>query len=210
MDCLRQKFNGDMMAIVPQLAMSGGTIMACACKEIIMGRQSSLGPVDPQMSGLPASGIVSEFYHASEVIKQDSDKMNVWGPVIAGYFPSLIETCKKAILWSKELAAEYLSGSMFRDELESDGKSAEQKIDSIIQLLTDQNPTKPHAGHIPAPICKHYGLKVIEMEKDQDLQDVILSIHHASVLTIMNTSVVKIIENQNKQAYVVTYSSGYE
>lgn len=205
-DYLDQKFKGDMRAIVPQLAMSGGTIMACACREIIMGRQSSLGPIDPQINGLPASGIVSEFYHANKEIKQDSSKINVWGPIIAGYHPSLIETCKKAIQWSRELANDYLSGSMFREELKLDSQYAEQKINDIIRLLTDQNLTKSHTRHIPAPICKNYGLKIVEMEKDQDLQDIILSIHHASALTIMNTYVVKIIENQNSQAYISTYS----
>ena len=180
--------------------------MACACKEILMGKQSSLGPIDPQINGLSASGIVSEFYHANKEIKQDSSKMNVWGPIISRYSPSLIETCKKAILWSKELAYEYLSGSMFREELESNKQSAEKKIDHIIQLLTNQNLTKSHARHIPAPICKDYGLKIIEIEKDQDLQDIILSIHHASALTIMNTPAIKIIENQNSQAYISTYS----
>ena len=193
-------------AIAPQLAMSGGTIMACACREIIMGRQSSLGPIDPQINGLPASGIVSEFYHANKEIKQDSSKINVWGPIIAGYHPSLIETCKKAIQWSRELANDYLSGSMFREELKLDSQYAEKKINDIIRLLTDQNLTKSHTRHIPAPICKNYGLKIVEMEKDQDLQDIILSIHHASALTIMNTYVVKIIENQNSQTYISTYS----
>lgn len=205
-DYLDQKFKGDMRAIVPQLAMSGGTIMACACREIIMGRQSSLGPIDPQINGLPASGIVSEFYHANKEIKQDSSKINVWGPIIAGYHPSLIETCKKAIQWSRELANDYLSGSMFREELKLDSQYAEKKINDIIRLLTDQNLTKSHTRHIPAPICKNYGLKIVEMEKDQDLQDIILSIHHASALTIMNTYVVKIIENQNSQTYISTYS----
>lgn len=205
-DYLNQKFNGDMRAIVPQLAMSGGTIIACACREIIMGRQSSLGPIDPQINGLPASGIVSEFYHASKEIKQDSSRMNVWGPIIAGYHPSLIETCKKAIQWSRELAGDYLSGSMFREELKTNRQSAEKKIDGIIRLLTDQNLTKSHTRHIPTPTCKNYGLKIVEMEEDQELQDIILSIHHASALTIMNTHVVKIIENQNKQAYISTYS----
>ena len=205
-DYLNQKFEGNMRAIVPQLAMSGGTIIACACREILMGKQSSLGPIDPQINGLSASGIVSEFYHANKEIKQDSDKMNVWGPIITGYHPSLIETCKKAISWSKELAYDYLSGSMFRDELEPDNKYAKTKIDNIIRLLTDQNLTKSHARHIPTPICKDIGLKIIEMEKDQDLQDIILSVHHASTLTIMNTSAVKIIENQNSQAYISTYS----
>jgi len=205
-DYLKQKFHGDMRAIVPQLAMSGGTIIACACKEILMGKQSSLGPIDPQINGLPASGIVSEFYHAYREMKQDKSKINVWGPVISRYPPSLVENCKNAISWSKELAEEYLTGSMFRDDLRRDSDRAMEKISEIIRLLTDQNMTKSHSRHIPMPICQDTGLKIVEMEKDHDLQDLILSVHHASALTITNTHVLKIIENQNGQAYVPGYS----
>ena len=41
-------FGTDIRAIVPQLALSAGTMVALACKEIIMGKHSSLGPIDPQ------------------------------------------------------------------------------------------------------------------------------------------------------------------
>ena len=204
-DYLRQKFQGDMRAIVPQLAMSGGTIMACACKEILMGKQSSLGPIDPQISGLPASGILSEFCNAHEDIKRDKMLIHVWRPIISKYPPLLIETCKKAISWSKELASDCLSGSMFKDDLVRDPDSAQEKIDNIIQLLTDQDMTKSHSRHIPMRVCQSAGLKITEMEKDQNLQDIILSIHHASALTIANTPVIKIIENQNGQTYAQKY-----
>lgn len=40
---LYKMFNGDVRAIIPQLAMSGGTMISFSCKEIIMGKQSSLG-----------------------------------------------------------------------------------------------------------------------------------------------------------------------
>lgn len=204
-DYLNQKFGGDMRAIVPQLAMSGGTIIACACKEIIMGKQSSLGPIDPQVNGLPASGIVSEFYSASKEMKEDKSKSNVWGPVISRYPPSLIENCKKAISWSKELAGEYLSGSMFKEELGSDRDATEKKIQNIVRLLTDQEMTKSHSRHIPMPVCQDAGMRIVEMETNQELQDAILSIHHSSVLTIMNTSAAKIIENHEGQAYISGY-----
>lgn len=46
-DYLHSMFGNDIRAIVPQLAMSAGTMIACSCKEIIMGQQSSLGPIDP-------------------------------------------------------------------------------------------------------------------------------------------------------------------
>ena len=41
--------------IVPQYAMSGGTLLAMAADHIIMDRHAMLGPVDPQLNGLPAS-----------------------------------------------------------------------------------------------------------------------------------------------------------
>jgi ClpP class serine protease len=47
-DYLRSIFGKDIRAFIPQLALSAGTMIACACKEIYMGKQSSLGPVDPQ------------------------------------------------------------------------------------------------------------------------------------------------------------------
>lgn len=39
-DYLRSMFGNDIRAIVPQLALSGGTMIACSCKEILMGKQS--------------------------------------------------------------------------------------------------------------------------------------------------------------------------
>jgi ClpP class serine protease len=46
---LREMFGSDIRAVVPQIAMSAGTIIACSCKSILMGKHSNVGPVDPQM-----------------------------------------------------------------------------------------------------------------------------------------------------------------
>lgn len=45
-------------AFVPVYAMSGGTLIALAADEIVMGEFSVLGPIDPQLSGFPAASIV--------------------------------------------------------------------------------------------------------------------------------------------------------
>lgn len=57
-DYLWGKFAGDVRCFVPQMAMSAGTMIACASREIWPGMQSSLGPIDPQLNGLPAHGVV--------------------------------------------------------------------------------------------------------------------------------------------------------
>jgi ClpP class serine protease len=43
---------------VPVYAMSGGTLIALAADEIVLGEFSVLGPIDPQLLGFPAASIV--------------------------------------------------------------------------------------------------------------------------------------------------------
>lgn len=200
-DYLRQKFGADMRAIVPQLAMSGGTMIACACKEILMGRQSSLGPVDPQLgNGTPAYGILDEFEKAYQEIKKDKDKIPLWQTILAKYSPALIGECRKAVEWAEELVRDYLSTGMFAND-----PKMEQKVDAIVGLLTSHDLTKSHGRHIPTTVCANLGLKIVPIEQNSDLQDTILSIHHASAMTITNTNAIKIIENQNGQAFIPAY-----
>lgn len=49
---------GKVTVFIPHYAMSGGTLIAIAADEIVMDRNAVLGPVDPQIGGLPAASIV--------------------------------------------------------------------------------------------------------------------------------------------------------
>jgi len=44
---------------VPFYAMSGGTFIALAADEIVMGTNAVLGPIDPQIGGMPAASILA-------------------------------------------------------------------------------------------------------------------------------------------------------
>jgi len=196
-DYLHSMFGTDIRAIVPQLAMSAGTMIACASKEIIMGKQSSLGPIDPQFGGIPAHGIVEEFKRAIADIKADPATVPVWQPIIAKYHPTLIGECEKAIDWSNEMAREWLSRGMFAGD-----PDAVRKINSILTELADHALTKSHARHLSAKKCMDIGLKIVQLESDQELQDHVLSLHHACIHTLAATPAFKIIENQNAVAFI--------
>ena len=129
-DYLRKMFGNDIRAIVPQLAMSAGTMVALACKEVVMGAQSSLGPVDPQIFGLPAHGIIEEFNRAAEEIRQDQTRIPVWQPIIAKYNPTLIGEAQKAIDWSTQMVKENLISGMFAEDYD-----AEEKATQIVEEL---------------------------------------------------------------------------
>jgi ClpP class serine protease len=49
---------GRVTVFVPHHAMSGGTLIALAADEIVMCRHSVLGPVDPQVEGMPAVSLL--------------------------------------------------------------------------------------------------------------------------------------------------------
>jgi len=195
---LRDMFGTNIRAIVPQLAMSGGTMIACACKSIVMGKQSSLGPIDPIYYGLPAHGVIEEFEQAKEEVKRDPSTIHLWQQIIARYNPTLIGECKKAIAWSNDMVTEWLTTGMF--EGDSDVQS---KVDKIVNELSDHSLTKSHGRHISSSRCKEIGLKIEDMEENDDLQDAILTLHHACIHTLTATPAIKIIENHNGKAFVL-------
>jgi ATP-dependent protease ClpP protease subunit len=190
-DYLRAMFGNDIRAVIPQLAMSAGTMIACACNKIIMGKHSSLGPIDPQLGGIAAHGIIEEFKRAKREIARDASRIPVWQPIIAKYQPTLIGECEKAIKWSQEMVEEWLISGMFEGK-----KGAKRRATKIIKELGDHALTKSHARHISFARAKSIGLEVVELEsKILDLQDAIMAVHHCCNLTLSSTPAYKIIEN---------------
>jgi ClpP class serine protease len=53
-----KKHPAKVTAFIPHYAMSGGTLIALACDEIVMDEHAVLGPVDPQIGQYPAASIL--------------------------------------------------------------------------------------------------------------------------------------------------------
>ena len=196
-DYLWQKFQGDIRCFVPQMAMSAGTMIACSCKEIWMGKQSSLGPVDPQFGGIPAHGVLEEFARAYQEILNDPRTIPIWQPVIAKYKPAFIGECEKAVKWSASLVKEWLVRNMLSAE-----PKREAIVDAIVSELIDHSVSLAHNRHLSNTKCKEMGLTIKELESDQKLQDKVLSIHHIYCHTLSSTAAFKIIENNLGVAYI--------
>lgn len=194
---LRAMFGTDIRAIIPQIAMSAGTMIACATKEIIMGKQSNIGPIDPQFGGIPAHGVIEEFNRAIAEVKRDPASTPIWQTVVSKYHPTFIGECEKAINLSSEMVTEWLVSGMFLD-----GDRATEKANKIVSTLNNHEDTKTHARHIHIDDAIDMGLKIIRLESDQDLQDLTLTVHHAYMHTLANTSAIKIIENHQGNAIV--------
>ena len=184
-DYLHSIFKGDIRAIVPQMAMSAGSMIAVSCKEIMMGKQSCLGPFDPQIGGVACQSVLKEFEKAKEDIKQNPHALGLWQVMFAKYNPTFLVTCEQAIELSDDLADEILSKTF----------SDKTKRKEILKAFNNNNTTKVHSRHISKEKCKSVGLNIIDMENDQHLQDMILSLHHCYMIYLEQTIVTKIVEN---------------
>lgn len=196
-DYLRSMFGRDIRAIVPQLAMSAGTMIALACKNIVMGKHSSLGPIDPQIGGVAAHGIIEEMARAVDAVTRNQAVAPLYQVLLSKYTPTLIGEAEKAISWSTELVREWLLTGMFHED-----NASEEKISKVLGELGDHALTKSHARHISAQKAKEIGLNVIQLEDNAELQDLVLSVHHACVHTFYSTPAVKLIENHKGVAYI--------
>ncbi len=189
-------FELDIEVFIPQIAMSAGTMIACASKCIHMGRPSNLGPIDPQINGVPASAVLDEFKKAAKDIKERPETIPLWQTIIGKYHPTFILSCENAIEWSKEVVGKWLKYGMFAQDEKID-------ISKIVNDLTDHQLMKTHARHIGLEDAESIGLKICRLEDNQEIQDLVLTIHHTYMHTLSNTPNIKIVENHKNVGQVV-------
>lgn len=196
-DYLHKMFPKGIRAVVPQIAMSAGTMIACSCRTILMSEHSNLGPIDPHLRGIPAYGAIKEFETAFKEIAKSPNRVHVWAPILGQYRPTFLGQCRNAISLSKAFVSEQLATGMF----DGDPKAA-QKAAKIVNALSSYTMNKSHDRHIHMDECKKLGLKIERLEEDSDLQDLVLTVHHCYMNALMNGPSFKIIENHNGVAFV--------
>ncbi len=196
---LYKMFGSDIRVIVPHMAMSAGTMIACASKEIIMGKHSSLGPTDPQVKGHPAMGVLAEVERAILEIKKEPVKQFVYQQVFGKYPPAFVLDCERQVQGSAEMVERWLRENMLSGQ--PDPSSAAKMAR---EGLMDYEGTTEHAHHFMIDKCRELGLNVTGLEDDQELQEDVLSVHHAFIASFAHTNALKIIENGSGLNWVVT------
>jgi ClpP class serine protease len=193
---LRDAFSGDIRVLVPQLAMSAGTMLACAARTIVMGRHSSIGPFDPFLSGCSTFAVLREFNEARDDVKRSPNLAAFWRPILEKYPPGFIIDCRNAIELAHELVSQWLQTGMFREDSDAD-----QRAQRVIALLGDGDAMKQHDRHVSAEEAERIGLKVQRLEADPELQDRLLTAHHAALYSMSRRGMAKLIESSGGVAF---------
>ena len=167
---LRAKYK-NIRAIVPQNAMSAATMIACACDSIVMGKHSSIGPIDAQVTfptqsghfSAPAQAILDDFEKAKEEVVLNPKTAPLWVSKIQAYPPGFLTICNNTIDLAKDKVTEWLNTYMFKDVPQEQQKGRE-----IADWLGQNSIHKTHGRPIGLYIAKEKGLNVIPLEEDQE------------------------------------------
>jgi hypothetical protein len=131
-------------------------------------------------------------------VKDDPSKIPIWQTIVGQYRPTFLSRCENAIALSNSFVKEQLANVMFHGR-----PNGKRLAASIVSSLSHYDKNKTHDRHIHYEECLKLGLAVKLIEdavdpdgkKDGALQDLILTVHHCYMHTLMNTPIYKIIEN---------------
>jgi hypothetical protein len=196
---LRRQFD-DIRVFVPLAAMSAATMWALSANRIVMGAHSQLGPIDPQLvtpqGNIPARAIIEQFARAKRECAENPALLGAWFPILQQYGPALIEQCESAERLASELVREWLRTYMLAGT-----PNAARKAVSVARFFASYTTHRSHSRGIDRDQARERGVVVDDLEEDQDLQDAVLSVHHATLHTFAGPAV-KIVENHLGRAWV--------
>jgi len=190
--------------MVPTYAMSAGTMISLASNRIIMGRQSQLGPIDPQMpvNGrfVSARAIVEQFDRARDEILDDPKAAHVWAPVLASVGPALLQEAQNALDYGESMVAGWLKQRMFKGI-----QNADAIAKATASHFNDATKHKSHGRRIDRDEARANNIVVEDLETEQQLQDAVLTAYHLSVIIFEKSPAVKLMASSDGRSWMKNF-----
>lgn len=161
----------DFRVIVARAAKSGGTIIALASAEIVMGASSELGPIDPQFQNIPAAIIIAN----------PSADFN------------LKKMCENWIQQTQTLAKKCLKQGMFGF---ADRAKTDEEISMIVDSLSSGRIYFSHGSAIDHAEAAQIGLMVNYLSPDDEIWQRIWLLYCMYEYDCRQQSLVKIFESR--------------
>ncbi len=177
-----RSYSKKFRVIVPNAAMSAGTLIAMGSDEIIMSDTSNLGPIDPQMIFVQAKNIVI-MRPAKSFIDAYLDLINNARHAIVNKQPSApflhlldrqdpswIIECVRARKATENLAKEQLKVNMLKDK-------SEKEIDEVVKRFFEVGDKNTHGRSISQDEAMSFGLNIKKEDKYGEFWNMIWEIY---------------------------------
>jgi hypothetical protein len=163
---LRGKFD-EVNFLIPHSAYSAATMLALSGNNIVLHSSATLGPIDPQINGIPARSIKRGFEKIKErIAKEGPETLPAYIPLIEKYSLDLLELCEDSEKLSKELVSTWLKKYMFEGD-----KKAVGKVRKAVNYFSDYDKHLLHSRPLSLEKLSEFGLK-IELA-DDELKDLL-------------------------------------
>lgn len=196
----------DIEIIVPTYAMSAGTMIALASNRLVMGRQSQLGPIDPQMAlargFVSARAIVDQFERAKADVLSNRDLAHVWAPVLQALGPALLQEAQNALEYGERMVARWLEARMFAGY-----PGARRKAKQTAHYFNDASIHKSHGRRIDRQEARAQSILIEDLERDQELQEAVLTAYHLMTLIFEKTPAVKVLVSHHERLWLKNFGA---
>ncbi len=177
--------------LIPHSAYSAATMLALSGDEIVLHRSASLGPIDPQINGIPARALKRGFEKAKKALQEEGpEALPAYIPLIEKYTLELLEICEDYEQLSKELVTVWLSDYMFKDD-----PSKHQQIVDAVDFFSNYDAHRTHSRALTYNKIKNLNLNISLAEGE--LENLLREAHILLSGFFNCTSFVKVYENSN-------------
>jgi serine dehydrogenase proteinase len=201
---LRTQFD-HIRAIVPVAAMSAATMLALAADEIVMGAHSQLGPIDPQITIMTAEGprtasaqAIRDQFEMAKMECSDPKLMSAWLPILRMIGPGLLASCDHSAKRAEQIVEKAMAQYML-----SDTKDGTKKAKKAAQWFGDAKTFLSHGRPVRRDEAREHDVVVKDLEDDATFQDLVLSVHHATTISL-GGSIAKLIETDSRKRWLQT------
>lgn len=199
---LRGKFK-EVNFLIPHSAYSAATMLALSGNSVILHSSATLGPIDPQIYGVPARSIKRGFEKIKEKISNEGpETLPAYIPLIEKLSLETLELCEDSEKLATELVSTWLKKYMFKDEKDADGK-----IKKAVKYLSDYDKHLVHSRPLSSEKLIELGLKI--KLADKTLQELLWEAYILLNGVFSTTPCVKLYENTCGVSWGISWGPGF-
>jgi hypothetical protein len=208
---LHKKFDSVSFVISGE-AKSAGTIIAISGDEILMTETGSLGPIDAQMK--IGRSIVSAYDYIEwiENKKEEAEKQGALNPfdatMVAQISPGELGSVFHALKFAEDLVIDWLMRYKFKNWTVTEMRKQpvtetmkKKRAEEIAKELTNHSKWRSHGRSIKIDDLESIGLKVIKIDENQKLADIVYRIQTICRLLFETTTSFKIFATQDNKIF---------
>lgn len=169
---INRRFYTEVFFVVPDQAMSAGTVFCLSGEQIYMDYSSALGPIDPQLFNgdayVPVRGYLDKINEFAEKMKAGTTLNPVEVALLQKMDLAFLGFCEQISNFANDLTKQWLQAYMFKNALKSDAQ-----IKNIVESLGNNQKWLSHGRYINVEKLKEMGLSIVDYTDDKELSQAI-------------------------------------